>query len=173
MKIGLISDTHIATLEESIPQQIKTAFQGVDLILHAGDVWIPSVLDELETIAPVIAAWGDDDLENDLGNDPRMTKDMTLHIDGFTIWLLHVKPAYGIIVPRENRVFSRQPEITREIPDVVVYGHTHKVLVEKHKGTLIINPGSPNWPNHVPDLGTVAILTLESGKAEACIVPLE
>jgi len=56
--IGLISDTHIDYPSASLPPQVKEAFQGVDLILHAGDIWIPSVLDDLETVAPVMAAWG-------------------------------------------------------------------------------------------------------------------
>ena len=72
MLIGLLSDTHIAFPSQPLPPQVLEAFRGVDLILHMGDVWIPSVLDELESIAPVIAAWGDDDMEADLGGDSRM-----------------------------------------------------------------------------------------------------
>jgi putative phosphoesterase len=173
MLIGLISDTHIARPEENLPPQIAEVFKGVDLILHAGDIWIPSALDELEAVAPVTAAWGDDDFETDLGADPRMTGERTLYLDGITLWLMHEKPAYGHIVPRENRILSRPPDNPREIPDVVVYGHTHRALIERHKGVLIINPGSPTWPENFPRLGTVGLLTIESGKAEARIVSLE
>jgi len=173
MRIGLISDTHLAIPEEKLPSQVEDAFKGVDLILHAGDIWIPSILDELESIAPVMAAWGDDDMETDLGNDPRMIKEHILYLEGVILWLMHQKPAYGVMVPRENRIFSRKHDREREIPCVVVYGHTHKALIENHKGVLVVNPGSPTWPNYVPELGTVALLTIESGKAEVCIVPLK
>ena len=173
MLIGLISDTHLANPEEELPFQIKKAFEGVELILHAGDIWVPSALDQLESIAPVIAAWGDDDMEKDLGDDSRMLNERAVHIDGVTLWLIHEKPAFGTIVPRENRIFSRNTEPEREIPDAVIYGHTHKALIEKHKGVLIINPGSPTWPNNFPELGTVGLLSIDSGKVDARIIQLE
>jgi putative phosphoesterase len=172
LKIGLISDTHIARPEESLPDEVKAIFRGVELILHAGDVWIPSVLDELEAIAPVTAAWGDDDITQDLGDDSRMTSEKVHSINGITLWLMHEKPAYGHIVPRENRIFARDPREKWDVPDVVVYGHTHKARIEYHQGVLIVNPGSPTWPNNVPEPGTVGILTIESGKVEAQILSL-
>ena len=61
MRIGLISDTHIPDVARAIPRNVSRAFSGVDLILHAGDIQLASVLDELERIAPVLAARGDDD----------------------------------------------------------------------------------------------------------------
>lgn len=173
MLIGLISDTHLANPDEELPAQIEKAFEGVELILHAGDIWVPSALDQLETIAPVIAAWGDDDMEKDLGDDSRMLDERAIYIDGVTLWLMHEKPAFGTIVPRENRIFSRNIEPEREIPDAVIYGHTHKALIEKHKGVLIINPGSPTWPNNFPELGTVGLLWIDSGKVDARIIQLE
>jgi len=173
MLIGLISDTHLANPEEELPVQIEKAFEGVELILHAGDIWVPSALDQLETIAPVIAAWGDDDMEKDLGDDSRMLNERVVYIDGVALWLMHEKPAFGTIVPRENRIFSRNTEPEREIPDAVIYGHTHKALIEKYKGVLVINPGSPTWPNNFPELGTVGLLSIDSGKVDARIIQLE
>src|SRR4030042_462407 len=172
MLIGLISDTHLAKPEEKLPSQIETAFKDVELILHAGDIWVPSALDQLGSIAPVMAAWGDDDMESDLGNDPRMVNERTIHIDGVTLWLMHEKPAFGTIVPRENRIFSRNKESEQEIPDAVIYGHTHRALIEKHKGVLVINPGSPTWPNNFPELGTVGLLSIDSGKIDVRIIQL-
>ena len=61
MRIGLITDTHIPEIEEKIPIEIMHSFRGVDLILHAGDAYSPSVLDDLECIAPVLVARGDDE----------------------------------------------------------------------------------------------------------------
>ena len=55
MKIGLISDTHIPSMGAEPPSQVVQAFEGVDLILHAGHVDIASCIKWLERIAPVTA----------------------------------------------------------------------------------------------------------------------
>jgi putative phosphoesterase len=172
--IGLISDTHIATPEEKLPLSIMKAFDGVDLILHAGDIWVPSALDELETVAPVIAAWGDDDMEADLGGDSRMVRDRVLSLGGITLWLEHISPPYGYIVPRENRFAWRQAGEEQPVPpDVVVSGHTHMPKIEKYKGVLLVNPGSATWPAYLPGPGTVALLTIGPSGVEAELVSLE
>jgi len=169
--IGLLSDTHIAFPSETLPPQIKGAFSDVDLILHAGDIWIPSVLDELESIAPVMAAWGDDDMDADVGSDNRMMKEHSLLLEGVTLWLTHIKPRYALINPKEELYSSRSsPE---DPPDVVVFGHTHFATIEHYKHVLLVNPGSPTLPIYVPKLGTVALLTISSSKVEARIVQLE
>ena len=61
MRIGLITDTHIAWEEKELPIRVMDIFQGMDMILHAGDIYSHSVLDDLEKIAPVYAALGDDE----------------------------------------------------------------------------------------------------------------
>jgi len=61
IRIGLVSDTHIPKSTHVLPPQVKEAFKDVDLIFHAGDIYVVSVLDELEHLAPVLAAEGDDD----------------------------------------------------------------------------------------------------------------
>jgi len=166
--IGLISDTHIAFPDEKLPPQVVDALRGVDLILHAGDIWIPSVLDELEAAAPIKAAWGDDDLKVDLGHDDRMMKERSLRLDGVHIWVTHEKPRYALLNPEgEQQIHHRE-----EPPDVVVFGHTHYATIETYRDILLVNPGSATVPNYVPKLGTIAMLTIEGGKAEARIVRL-
>ena len=54
MLIGLISDTHIPDRAREIPQKVFETFDNVDLILHAGDLTSPKVIEELEKIAPQI-----------------------------------------------------------------------------------------------------------------------
>ena len=172
--IGLISDTHIGVPSETLPPQVKDALSSVDLILHAGDIWIPSVLDELETIAPVMAAWGDDDMPADVGSDSRMMKGHSLLFDGVTLWLAHIKPRYGLLYPKEERYYPKlNSEDPEDPPDVVVFGHTHFATIEHYKDVLLVNPGSPTVPNYVPKLGTVALLTINSGKIEVRIVQLK
>ncbi len=178
MLIGLLSDTHIAFTEQTLPTQIKDAFQGVDLILHAGDIWIPMVLDELELVAPVLAAWGDDDMEEDFSGDTRMMKEPTLLLEGVTIWVQHTKPRYGLIDPNKQSYFhsssfNRQAQDQEDPPDVVVFGHSHFAEIENYKNVLLVNPGSPTLPTYIPKLGTVGLLTVKSGQAEARLVQLE
>lgn len=179
MLIGLLSDTHIAFPEQKLPfAQIKQAFKGVDLILHAGDIWIPYVLDELETIAPVLAARGDDDMEEDIRGDKRITKRQTLLLDGLDIWVVHMRPRYQSINPAHQvssyaTLFSPKTYTdTFKPPEVVVFGHSHKVEMEDFKGTLMINPGSATMPHYLPQLGTVGLLKTATGKIDTQIVQL-
>ena len=53
MRIGLVTDTHVPWEEKELPREVLKAFEGVDLILHGGDIYSHVVLDDLETIAPV------------------------------------------------------------------------------------------------------------------------
>jgi len=182
MLIGLLSDTHIAFRSQILPPQIKDVFRGVDLILHMGDVWIPDVLDELETIAPVLAARGDDDMDEDFGTDSRMEKRQVLHFDGVTLWAMHIKPRYGLIVPGSQpnsygglfqRGQSTAQDEPEDPPDVVLFGHSHFAEVENYKGVLLVNPGSPTMPSYIPKLGTVGLLSVSDGTAEARLIKLE
>ncbi|MFC2035480.1 metallophosphoesterase family protein [Chloroflexota bacterium] len=186
MLIGLLSDTHVdfpderlpshlkRPFSETLPPQIRSAFRGVDLILHAGDILVPSVLDELESIAPVMAAWGDGDLETDLGSDTRMMKGYTLLLDGITLWLMHVKPRYALINPQEEsrsiKPSSREPE---DLPDVIIFGDSHQATIDHYEEVLLVNPGSATLPRYKPQLGTVALLTINSSKVDAHLVQLE
>lgn len=180
MLIGLVSDTHIAGTYQSFPiKELTKALKGVDLILHGGDIWIPWVLDQLETIAPVLAAQGDDDFEEDVGEDTRVSRRLNLTYEGLNILVSHIKPRYSEINPSEfvsyEKMFSQQTpakELTPP-PDIVVYGHTHSAAIENYKGTIFINPGSPTVPEYVVKLGTVGFLNLKAGKVETSIVPLE
>jgi len=179
MLIGLLSDTHIAFPSQPLPPQVLTAFNGVDLILHMGDVWIPSVLDTLESVAPVIAARGDDDMDDDFGEDSRMKRTQVLEVEGVTLWATHIKPRYGLIVPQEqsntySAIFRQKPAGDPvDPPDVVVFGHTHFAEIADYKGVLLVNPGSPTMPSYIPKLGSVGLLTIKDGKAEARLVNLE
>jgi putative phosphoesterase len=180
MLIGLLSDTHLAFPSQPLPQQVLTAFKGVDLILHMGDVWIPSVLDTLESVAPVMAARGDDDMDEDFGEDSRMKKTQILSFEGITLWATHIKPRYGLIAPQEQNnsytsIFSR-PSANNDLPDppdVVVFGHSHFAEIEEYKGVLLVNPGSPTMPSYIPKLGSVGFLTINDGKVEARLENLE
>ncbi len=159
MRIGLISDTHIPIHARALPAQINEVFSGVDLILHAGDIYTVPVLDELGRIAPVLAAKGDDDFQEVI-NDSRVKWKHVLEMEGIVIWLTHVRP--WVLLP--------QPE---KSPDVIVFGHTHEAVIEDGGGMLQVNPGSATFPGYKREPGTVGLLTVALGKADAQIIQLK
>ena len=167
MRIGLVSDTHVPEAEKELPQELLAALQGVDLILHAGDIYIPSVLDTLENIAPVLAARGDDDYGATL-IDKRVDEKHVLQIGGKTLWLVHQRPYYLASSWWDNKVSTG--EINN--PDIVVFGHEHRTDVQRMNGVLMVNPGSPTFLNYRHGLGTIGLLDIVDGTAEATIIQL-
>ncbi|MBI4284001.1 MAG: YfcE family phosphodiesterase [Chloroflexi bacterium] len=175
MLIGLISDTHIPDHARELPEQLKRAFRDVDLILHAGDIYTTSVLDELERLAPVLAAAGDDD-PRITASDRRVKPKHILNIEGVTIWLTHIGPLF-----QSERLKQEEPPDV----DIIVFGHTHEASVVfgvvfsdtdveawVKKDVIQINPGSPTFHHYRKELGTVGLLTIDSGKIEARIIQL-
>ncbi|NQT49018.1 MAG: YfcE family phosphodiesterase [Chloroflexi bacterium] len=172
VRIGILSDTHLRQ-GDTLPGQVTQVFKGMDLILHAGDILYPGVLDQLEKAAPVLAAKGDDDRKL---IDVRVEEEHFLSLGGLSLWLRHRMP-FGVIHALRHGPQSELTElIVREsscIPDIIVFGDTHAAMVKRSQGILFINPGSPTLPDYVSKLGTVALLTIASGEAEAHIVPLD
>lgn len=168
MKIGLISDSHIPHAAKFLPPQVFKAFSGVDLILHAGDIYQLSVLNELEKIAPVYAARGNGDYH--LPHDPRIKESHVLTLKGRSLGLTHSvefpEPPWCTLESAMQRDFGGPM-------DILVGGHTHQAMIEDYQGILIINPGSPTLPDGLYGLGTVVILELDEGSASAKIVKLE
>ncbi len=167
MRIGLIADTHIPSMAKELPPQVAHALTNVDLILHAGDLHVLSVLDELEKTAPVIAVRGNGDCW--LPEDPRLKDTHLLKVEGITIGLTH-----ALEYP-ESRWRSIEQSMERDFGqavDVIVFGDTHVAMVEEYKGVLLVNPGSPTLPQGIQGLGTVAILEVAQGKARASILNL-
>jgi hypothetical protein len=176
VKIGLVSDTHIPEAGKELPPQVYRTFQGMDLILHAGDMHITDVLDWLEGIAPVLAAKGNGDGSSGRppfpDNDPRVKYAQTLDLEGLRVGLIHWFP-----LPEEMHETFARDFMERHFGgslDIVVCGDTHVARVDDHDGVLMINPGSPTLPNNLmPQLGTVAILTIEAGVPSAELIRLD
>jgi putative phosphoesterase len=152
-----------------MPAEIAKAFGGVDLILHAGDIYIPSVLDELERIAPVLASGGDDDSGDTLA-DGRVDWKHVLKLEGRTLWLVHERPYPYRFASSVAANSPWQGEL--EAPDIVVFGHEHRPVVQYYEGTLFVSPGSPTFLNYRQGLGTVGILSINSGSPQVQIVQL-
>jgi len=169
MRVGLVSDTHIPDHAKELPEQLKEAFHGVDLILHAGDIYIPSVLDDLERIAPVLAARGDDDYGGIL-TDERVKEKHILELEGQTLWLVHTRPYYLMSPEQQSRLSSGQDK--NSSPDIIVFGHEHRTDVQRVGNILFVNSGSPTFLNYLRGPGTVGILDIDSGEADVRILRL-
>ncbi len=169
MRIGLISDTHIPYHVKELPEKLDQVFRGVDLILHAGDIYIASVLDQLESIAPVIAAAGDDDY-GEILKDKRVKQEHILTYEGVKLWLFHQYEmrSWDGYMKWEVKTWERE----EEHPDVIIYGHTHESAMSNGDGVLKITPGSVTFPKYKNELGTVGLMTLDSGKVNAEIIQL-
>lgn len=120
-RVGLISDTHGLLRPEAI-----AALRGSDLIIHAGDVGAPEVLEQLRALAPVTAVRGN----NDHGPwATRLPSSEALEVDGRWLYVLHdlheldLDPAAGGFA-------------------AVIAGHSHRPAIEEKRGVLFINPGS-------------------------------
>lgn len=173
LRIGLISDTHIPEARPRLWDQIFHAFDGVDMILHAGDIHEFHVLDDLERIAPVFAARGNGE-DGSAGrpvqpDDPRVKYAWLMELEGVHVGLTHYVP-----VPERppNMTMARWIErfFPEQRPDVIVSGDTHRHAIEWVDGIYCVNPGSPTYPhNYDTQLGTLGFLTLDDGRAEASI----
>jgi len=147
MLIGLIADTH-----GYLDPRVLPAFQGVDLILHAGDIGTDDVLTSLASIAPVTAVAGNNDgpLAH-LGLPLRVD----LELEGVRIHLVH-------------RLIDATPGAGTR---VVVYGHSHKAVVAERDGVLWVNPGAAGRVGFHREV-TVAMLRVENGRCHAQLVSL-
>lgn len=124
MKIGVVSDTH-----NFLDPKIARLLEGVEHILHAGDVGSQSIILQLEAIAPTTAVSGNTD---DPGMNYRATELVSL---GGRKFLVHH------IVNPQALPEDLQTRIARERPDVIVFGHTHQPFRATVDGTLYFNPG--------------------------------
>jgi len=169
MRIGLITDTHMPDVIDHLPPRLTDVFHGVDLILHAGDIYNLSVLDDLERIAPVLAALGDDD-HYGLLKDQRVKQEQMLELAGYRVWLVHEAPG-SMALWRWwlERVFVRRRDSR---PDVIVHGHSHHARIRTVGGVLTVGSGSPTFLNYKRGPGSVAILELGPYGPRADIVRL-
>jgi uncharacterized protein len=121
IEIGVISDTHDLLRPEAV-----SALEGVDVIVHAGDVCTPAVLAGLEEIAPVHAVRGN----NDRGNWAwALPESQTLELDGLTLHVRH--ELQGLNLDPEGAGLG-----------MVVTGHSHRPKTAERGGVIYLDPGS-------------------------------
>jgi hypothetical protein len=150
MLLGIISDTHGLLRPEAVE-----ALQGVDRIIHAGDVCDPAILRELERIAPVAAVRGNMDRgEWALGLPETTVAEVGTHL----FYVLH---DFSTLDLDPAAVGFR----------AVIHGHTHLPDIRVHKGVLFLNPGSAG-PERTGKPVTVALVEIEGDEVRPRILPL-
>lgn len=159
----MLADTHVRRGgSRRLPDVVYDELERADVILHAGDVVAPELLDELRGFAPVHAVLGNNDAEL-VGRLPE-TEEVTL--DGVATALIHDS---GPRAGRDGRMARRFPDAR-----IVVYGHSH--IPDNHEGSggqLLFNPGSPTdrrmQPRH-----TYGVLELDAGRlVSGRVIPVE
>ncbi|MEE9277708.1 MAG: metallophosphoesterase family protein [Dehalococcoidia bacterium] len=170
MLIGLISDTHIPEAGPELWPQVYERFEGVDLILHAGDIHVLEVIDRLERIAPIYVARGNGDDGGGgravLPEDKRLREAWTLELGGFKVGLTHdiALPEW----PPQRTIHTVMDHYFGGPQHIVVHGDTHLASVETLRGVLLLNPGSPMYPRNLDTRrGTLGFLEIQAGRAHA------
>jgi uncharacterized protein len=139
--VGLISDTH-----GQLRPEISDLFKGVDLIVHAGDVGGAAVLRDLGRIAPVLAVSGNmDDRQA-----PLLPRERLIPIGSLT---LHVSHGDELGRPTPALLLATYDA------EVIVYGHTHRPLLLRERGRVVVNPGAagPRRFNLTPSIAKLVV----------------
>ncbi|MGB3632709.1 MAG: metallophosphoesterase family protein [Rubrobacteraceae bacterium] len=158
MLITVLADTHIPRRAKKLPERLLPHLEQTDLILHAGDLMDPKLLDTLAAYATVKAVRGNLDPP-----DARLPETLEFDIEGVSIAMIHDS---GTKKGRQNRMKRRFPAAR-----VVVFGHSHIPWLEDEDGLLLLNPGSPTDKRRQPHY-TFALLHIEDGDARAEIIAL-
>ena len=151
MRIGLIADTHNLLRPEAL-----AALQGVDHLIHAGDIGGPHILAELERLAPLSVVRGNNDQDNWADAIPER---LTLRFGAISLHVLHDLKQLDID-PAAQGI------------DVVIAGHSHKPLHEERNGVRYLNPGSAGPRRFQLPIG-VGILHIEGETVRAELITLQ
>jgi putative phosphoesterase len=149
-RIGLISDTHGLVRPEALK-----VLEGVELIVHAGDIGKAEVLDRLQAIAPLAAIKGNNDTAS---------------------WARHIPEVLDLRLNDTGvRVIHNVHDLENKLPaagvQVVISGHSHKPSVETRNNVLFVNPGSAG-PRRFKLPVTVGLLLLQDVDPYAEIIHL-
>ncbi|HVT57151.1 MAG TPA: metallophosphoesterase family protein [Thermoanaerobaculia bacterium] len=122
MRVGVVADTH-----NLLRPRVLERLAGCRLILHAGDVGEPQILERLGRIAPVLAVRGNTDA-GALAADLPATRSGVLGDQGLPYYMVH---------RREDAA----PD-WRRVSRVIIFGHSHRPELEWQGSCLLLNPGS-------------------------------
>lgn len=156
MRIAILSDSH-----GLLRPGIWTHLEGVDRILHAGDVGHTSILDELSAIAPLTAVWGNTDGFEVRDRVPEVAH---LELEGHRVVVVH---GHQLGFPTPAALAEQYPDAS-----LVAFGHTHRPTTEQVGTLLAVNPGGCGARRHgLPPTLVLATLTPET--IETVLVEIE
>ena len=124
--VGIISDTH-GLLQPAVIE----VFKGADLIIHAGDIGKPEIIEDLQATAPVEAVKGNMDMAVWA---QKLPEKKLIKLGSVLLYVIH-------------DVYKMDVKPSKAKIGVVIHGHTHKASsIEDHNGVLFLNPGSATQP---------------------------
>jgi putative phosphoesterase len=155
-RVGVVTDTHVGDELAKLPGEVVRRLEGVDLIVHAGDMCDLAVLDELDRVAPVVAVRGNHDPP-----DCPLPDQTVIEIGGARLGITHgIRPALteyasaGLLwATGRLRVEAHCRALARRLPpvDVLVFGHIHMPVRSRIGRTLFFSPGSVYQPELDPE----------------------
>jgi len=157
MLVGVISDTH-----SFMDPRALALLQGVDCILHAGDIGDDAVIRKLEQIAPVTAVRGNVDRDGPVSHYP---SEQTLELVGHRIFLTHE------LKPPKNETDASLVWYKNSAVDIAVFGHSHIVHQKSWNDILFFNPGAAG-KRRFKVIPSVGFLTLGPNKVSATVAVL-
>jgi putative phosphoesterase len=150
VRIGVVADTHVGEFLEELPRGVDRVLAGCDLVLHAGDLSGPGVLERLERIAPVVAVRGD----HDLAGAPALPHAAVIAVGGRRIGLTHGArpglPDMSVVLAALalGRDVGYRAGLSRHLArrfgplDLIVHGHWHEPRLSRVGDTLVFCPGA-------------------------------
>lgn len=159
VRVLALSDTHAPRFWKRCPRAVAVHAEQADLILHAGDVCIPEVLDELSAFAPVrvvlgnndgpeVAAWG-------------APESLELDLEGLRVAMIHDAGSKDGRLARMKRRFPAA--------DLVIFGHSHIPMDVADDRLRMVNPGSPTDKRRQP-FRTLAELIITDGRLASAVI---
>jgi putative phosphoesterase len=174
ISLGLIADTHVPDRKRTLDPAILPLFKAANVaaILHAGDISVPSVLSQLEALAPVYAVRGN----RDWFGFKDLPATRILEYGGKRIGLTHGHVSWPTYARDKLAFFLRGPQrfdfyakrVAALLPDVdaIVFGHNHEPMLKHIDGKFVINPGSACC-QVLKKPPSVALLHIQTGVMEA------
>ncbi len=159
MKIGVIADTHdnLAAISKAVEFFNR---EGIELLIHAGDFVAPFTEKPFSALKiPLVGVFGNNDGDKLLLREKYREK---------RVGEIYEDP-YDFELNAKKIIVTHRPQIVDALAvsgsyDVVIYGHTHKAVIEEKGNALVINPGE--CCGYLTGRKTVAILDLEKGEAK-------
>jgi hypothetical protein len=161
-KVGVISDTHLRAPDGNLDYIIDNVLGRADMILHAGDIVGRATLDHLE-LKGVIAVCGNMD---DYEVASHLPQTRIIPVEKIRIGLTH---GWGAKQGLEQRIIER---FSDDLPEIIVYGHSHKPFWGEIDGVWLFNPGSAAT-GHYGAGGAVGLLEIDGTRFDGSIIQIQ